>query len=283
MDVVFFHSLLTDAPTKKLILDLTEKTFPSPNKKHICQSSDKNEEKVHCSQQGHFISSPLKTTKKNRSPSANQSSPFKSAMSTVSFYNKDKWYLSPLERRLIKDSRSICPKTKSEDKSFPSVTKKTQGNPFYTKKMNKKPHKSLTPKYQPSYKCIKPVSKNSKNSKKNQVACKPIVEKENNCYSTESNLNAPRVLSQKVKPQVTLQGGAAFFVSRKKSSLRKLPLQGKPVLGFTQENESKVIKDSKITVTERRFETRQMPKCLLLEKKLKNGAKLIKVINEKIN
>ncbi|KAI5167840.1 N-acetyltransferase ESCO2 [Manis pentadactyla] len=269
-------NLLTDAPTKKLILDLTEKTFPSPNKKHICQSSDKNEEKVHCSQQGHFISSPLKTTKKNRSPSANQSSPFKSAMSTVSFYNKDKWYLSPLERRLIKDSRSICPKTKSEDKSFPSVTKKTQGNPVYTKKMNKKPHKSLTPKYQPSYKCIKPVSKNSKNSKKNQVACKPIVEKENNCYSTESNLNAPRVLSQKVKPQVTLQGGAAFFVSRKKSSLRKLPLQGKPVLGFTQENESKVIKDSKITVTERRFETRQMPKCLLLEKKLKNGAKLIK-------
>lgn len=117
-------NLLTDTPTKKLILDFTENIFPSPNKKHICQSSDKNEEKVHCSQQGHFISSPLKTTKKNRSPSANQSSPFKSAVSTVSFYNKDKWYLSPLERRLIKDSRSICPKTKSEDKSFPSVTKK---------------------------------------------------------------------------------------------------------------------------------------------------------------
>ncbi|XP_070467437.1 N-acetyltransferase ESCO2 isoform X2 [Equus przewalskii] len=276
-------NLLSDIPSKKSILDFTENILPSPNKKHICQSSDKNEEKMHCSQQGHFISSPLKTTKKNRLPSANQGSPFKSAVSTVSFYNKDKWYLNPLERKLIKESRPIM---KNEDKSFPSVTEKMQGKPVCSKKMNGKPQKSLTAKCQPSYKCIKPVSKNSKNSKQNRVTYKRIVEKENNCYSAE-NLNGPRVLSQKVKPQVTLQGGAAFFVSRKTSSFRKLSLENKPLLGFTQKNKSEVIEDSdEETVSKRKsFEMSQEPKDLLLEKELniellgarsKNEEKLIK-------
>ncbi|XP_036710249.1 N-acetyltransferase ESCO2 [Balaenoptera musculus] len=284
-------NLLSEIPSKKLISDFTENIFPSPNKKHICQSSDKNEEKIHCSQQGHFISSPLKTTK-NRLPSANQGSPFKSAVSTISFYNKDKWYLNPLERKLIKESRSICLKTNNEDRSYPSVTEKMQGKPACSKKMNKKPQKSLTAKCQPGYKCIKPVSKNSKNSKQNRVAYKPIVEKENNCYSAENNLNAPRVLSQKVKPQVTLQGGAAFFVSRKKPSLRKLPLEDKPLLGLTQKNKSEVIEESDVeTVNERSFETRQVPKCLLVEKELntellsersKNEEKLIKDASDRV-
>lgn len=261
-----FHSLLSDIPSKKLILDFTENISSSPSKKHICQSRNKNEENMHCSQQGHFISSPLKTTKKSRLPSANQGSPFKSTVSTVSFYNKNKCYLTPLERKMIKESRSLCLKTNTEDKSFPSVTEKMQGKPFCSKKVNKKPQKSLTAKCRQSYKCIKPVSKNSKNSKQNRVAYKPIVEKENNCYSAENNLNAPRVLSQKVKPQVTIQGGAAFFVS-KKSSLRK---ENKPLLGLTQKNISKVTEDSDVeTVIERKsFETRQVPKCMLLEKEL---------------
>lgn len=269
MNFVSFHSLLSAIPSKKLILDFTENIFSSPNKKYICQGSDENEEKVHCSQQGPFISSLLKTTKKDRLPSANQSSPFKSCVSTVSFYNKNKCYLNPLERKMIKESKSICLKTNNEDKSFPSITEKMQEKPVCSKKMKKKTQKSLTAKGQPSYKCIKPVSKNSKNSKQNRVAYKPIVDKENNCYSAENNLNAPRVLSQKVKPQVTLQGGAAFFV-RKKSSLRKLSLENKPLLGLTQENKSEVIKDSDVkTVSERKsFETRQVPQCLLLEKEL---------------
>lgn len=278
-------NLSSDIPSKKLILDFTENVFPSPNQKHTCQSSDKNEEKFHHSQQGHFISSSLKTTK-IRLPPAGQGSPFKSAMSTVSFYNKDKWYLNPLERKLIKESRSTCPKTNNEDKSYPSMTEKRQRKPVCSKKVNKKSQKSLTAKYQPSYKCIKPVSKNSKNSKQNRVAYKPNVEKENNCYSAENNLNPPRVLSQKVKPQVTLQGGAAFFVSRKKTPLRKLSLEDKPLLRLTQKNKSEVIEESDVeTVSEGSSETRQVPKCLLLEKELnvellsersKNEQKLIK-------
>ncbi|XP_010590649.1 N-acetyltransferase ESCO2 [Loxodonta africana] len=266
-----YDSLLSDIPSKKLILDFTENIFLPSNKKHILQNSDKNEEKMHCFQQDHFISSSLNTSfptaKKNRSPSVNQGSPFKSAVSTVSFYNKDKWYLNPLERKLIKESKATCLKTNNEDKSFPSVLEKMQGKPVCSKKTNKKPQKSLTAKCQPSYKCIKPVSRNSRNSKQNRVAYKPIVGKENKCYSVENNLNAPRVLSQKIKPQVTLQGGAAFFVSRKKSSLRKLSLENKSLLGPTGKNKSEVIEDSDVATTHERrtFETRQVPKCLLKE------------------
>uniref|UniRef100_A0A2K6FZ28 Establishment of sister chromatid cohesion N-acetyltransferase 2 n=1 Tax=Propithecus coquereli TaxID=379532 RepID=A0A2K6FZ28_PROCO len=281
------HSL-NYVPSKKSILHFTENLFPSPNKKHICQSSDKNEEKVHCSQQGHFVLSPLKTTEEDRLLSANQHSPFKSAVSTLSFYNnKNKSYLNPLERKLIKDSRSTCLKTNNEDKSFPGVTEKIQGKPVCSKKRKKKPQKSLTAKYQPRYKHIKPVSRNSKNSKQNRVAYKPIMEKENNCCSAENNPNAPRVLSQKIKPQVTLQGGAAFFVSRKKSCLRKISQENEPSLGLTQKNKSVVTEDSDVeTVSERKtFQTRQVPKSLLLERKMniellsarsKNEDKLIK-------
>ncbi|XP_006864496.1 PREDICTED: N-acetyltransferase ESCO2 [Chrysochloris asiatica] len=282
-------SLLSDIPSKKLILDFPENIFLPPNKKHIFQNSDKNEEKKHCFQQDHFTSSShdissFTTTKKNRLLSADPNSPFKSAVSTVSFYNKDKWYLNPLERKLIKESRATCLKMNKEDKPLPILMEKIQGKPVCSKKMNKKPKKSLTAKCQRSYKCIKPISRNSKNSRHNRVAYKPIVDKENNCYPAENNLNAPRVLSQKTKPHVTLQGGAAFFVSTKKSSLRKLSLENKSLLGPAGKNKSEMTEDSDVdTVCERKtFETRQAPKYLqelnieLLGTRSENEEKLIK-------
>ncbi|XP_060027807.1 N-acetyltransferase ESCO2 [Erinaceus europaeus] len=271
-------NLLADNSSKKLILGFTENTLLSSNKKHICQSSDENELKVHSSQQGHFISSPLKV-RENGLPPANQSSPFKSAVSAVSFYNKDKWYLNPLERKLIKESRTTCEKTTDADKPFSIVREEMQRQPVCSKKMKKKPQKSLTAKYRPSYKCTKPVLKNSKIAKQNRVAYKSVTETENS-YSVEKNLNAPRVLSQKVKPQVTLQGGAAFFVSRKKSSLKNL-------------NKSEVIEDSDGgTVNERKkTEMKQVAKALLLEKELdiellgvrsENEEKLIKKSSDEV-
>ncbi|XP_035125801.3 N-acetyltransferase ESCO2 isoform X1 [Callithrix jacchus] len=270
------------------LLLFTENLFPSPNKKHcFYQNSDKNEENLHSFQQGGFALSALKTSEINRLPSANQGSPFKSAVSTVSFYNQNKRYLNPLERKLIKESKATYLKNNVEDKSFPIMTEKMQGKPVCPKKNNKKPQKSLTAKYQQRYRHIKPVSKNSKNSKQNRVVCKPVVEKENNCYSAENNPSAPRVLSQKIKPQVTLQGGAAFFVSRKKSSLRKWSMENEPSLGLTQKNKSELIEDSDVeTVSEKKtLKTRQVPKCLFVEEKLniallnassKNQEKLIK-------
>ncbi|XP_004707680.1 N-acetyltransferase ESCO2 [Echinops telfairi] len=256
---------LSDIPSKKLIMDFAENILRSSNK-NIIQSNDENKEKMHCFQQDLFISSSVNTssfptTKKNTLPSANQGSPFKSAVSTVSFYNKDKWYLNPLERKLIKESRSISLKTNMEDKFFPSVMEKREVKPG-SKKINKKTQKRLTTKYQPRYKCIKPVSRNSKTPKLNRVAYKPVVEKENPGYSAENNLNAPRVLSQKIKPQVTIQSGAAFFVSKKKSCLRKLPLENVSLLQLTKKDKSEETEDSDV---EKTLEARQVPKCLLQE------------------
>lgn len=186
-------------------------------------------------------------------------------MSTASFYNKNKQYLNPLERKLIRESRSICPATKNGDK--PSVIEKMQRKPTRTKK-SKKPQKSLTAKYQPNFKHIKSMSRNPKSSK-------PVVDKENSCFPTGNHPHTPpRVLSQKIKPQVTLQGGAAFFV-RKRNSLKKSSLEDKPL----QKIEPEVTEDAVP-------EAKRVPKSLLAEEKLnvellgarsKNEEKLRKV------
>ncbi|XP_029416994.1 N-acetyltransferase ESCO2 isoform X2 [Nannospalax galili] len=279
------EGILSNISSKKLILNFTESLFPSPNKKQPYHSSDKEEKS--CSQQGLFPSSPCQTTKKCLL-FANHSSPFKSALSTGSFYNKDKWYLNPLERKLVRESRPTCLTTDNEDKSFPGLTQKMQRKPGRTKKRNKKPQKSLTAKCLPNYKHIKSISRSSKTSKSNQMIYKPVLEKENSCYPPENNPNIPRVLSQKIKPQVTLQGGAAFFVSRKKISLKKPPLEGKPLLEVLQKNKSEVTEDAsdpEVIWERKSVVEKQVPKCLLLEEKLntelldvrsKNEEKLIK-------
>nr|XP_048277832.1 N-acetyltransferase ESCO2 [Myodes glareolus] len=231
-------SLLTDTSPNKLNLSFSES--------HTCQSSDQKEEKS-CSYQSHFTSSPLKVAENNRLPFANYSSLFKSVVSTTSFYNKNKQYLNPLERKLIRESRSLCPATKNGDKS--SVIEKLQRKPTRTKK-SKKPQKSLTAKYQPNFKHIKSISRNPK-------SLKPVVDKENSCLPAGNHPHTPpRVLSQKIKPQVTLQGGAAFFV-RKRSSLKKSSLEDKPL----QKNEPEVTEDADP-------EAKRVPKSLLAEEKL---------------
>ncbi|XP_012879645.1 PREDICTED: N-acetyltransferase ESCO2 [Dipodomys ordii] len=255
-------SLLSEISSQELILNLTESLFPSPTKKYACQNSDKKEDREHCFPQDHLISSPHKTTTKYRLSSVDHSSPFKSAVSTISFYNKDKLYLNPLERKLIRDSRS-CLQTNGEDKPIPIMTEKVS-----IKKKTKKTRKSLTVKCQRRFTHIKEVSTDSRNSKQNQMSNKPVVKKEYNCYLAESNPNTPRVLSQKVKPQVTLQGGAAFFITRKKMSLKKLSPEDRPSLGVTYKNKPETTgdSDSEVICKRKTFVKNQMSKYLLLEK-----------------
>lgn len=247
-------SLLTDISSSKL--RFAENLYSSPNKKHNCQSSVQKEEKP-CSHQRHLTSSPLKTTENNMLSFANHSSLFKPVVSTVSFYNKNKHYLNPLERKLIRECKSICLATKNEDKPFPCVTEKIQRKPVCTK--NKKRQKSLTANHQPNYKHVKSISRNLKNSKPSQVTYKPVVDKENSCFPTENPPNSPpRVLSQKIRPRVTLQGGAAFFV-RKRNFLKKSPLEDKPLPILLQKNEPEVTEDAP--------EAKQVPKSLLVGEK----------------
>ncbi|KAK1338279.1 LOW QUALITY PROTEIN: hypothetical protein QTO34_001394 [Cnephaeus nilssonii] len=224
----------------KLIWDFTENIFSSPNKKYICQSND---EKKMCIALNKVISSLLKTTKKERLASANQGPPFKSCVSTVSFYNKNKCYLSPLERKMITVNRPIYLKTNNEVPFSPCDRKNAGKTNLLQEDEGKKTQKSLTAKCQSSYKCSKPVSKNSKNSKQNRVTCKPTVEKENS-YSAENNLNVPRVLSQKVKPQ-TVNERQSFETRQVVKYLlleKELNIER---LGMRSKNEEKlIIKDS---------------------------------------
>ncbi|XP_036607750.1 N-acetyltransferase ESCO2 [Trichosurus vulpecula] len=237
-----YGSLLFENPMKKIILDFTESIPPSPSgtpRKEMSQISDTNKENICYLFQGHHISSqftkyPLETAcaiQKGEavSPlkSPQQGSPFKSAMSTRSFYNRDKWYLNPLERKLVKESRSLCQKNDcGYNKPVPTLTEKKHKKVF--KRTNPKGKKNSAPKYG-SCKGIKTVSRNAVKPQQNRVIFKPTTGQEDNSHEPDKNLTStPRVLSLKVKPQVTLQSGAAFFVAGKKSHslVKKVVLDG---------------------------------------------------------
>ncbi|XP_078005948.1 N-acetyltransferase ESCO2 isoform X1 [Phascolarctos cinereus] len=237
-----YGSLLFENPVKKIILDFTESMLPSPSgapKKEISQINDVNKENACYLFQGHHVSSqfnkyPLETAcpiQKGEGvtppKTPQQGSPFKSAMATRSFYNRDKWYLNPLERKLIKESRSLCQKNDcGYNKPVPTLTEKKHQK--LLKRTNPKVKRNSAPKYG-SYKGIKTVSRNAVKPQRNRVIFKPTTGQEGNSHESDKSLTpAPRVLSLKVKPQVTLQSGAAFFVAGKKSHslVKKVVLVG---------------------------------------------------------
>ncbi|XP_043839219.1 N-acetyltransferase ESCO2 isoform X2 [Dromiciops gliroides] len=244
-----YGSLLFKNPVKKVILDFTESMSSSPSgtpKKEMSQINDK--ENVCYLFQGQHVSSqfnkyPLETAcaiqKGGVTPlkSPQQGSPFKSAMSTRSFYNRDKWYLNPLERKLVKESRSLCLKNDyGYTKPIPTLTEKKHQKLF--KRTNSKVKRNSAPKYG-SYKGIKTVSRNAIKPQQNRVIFKPTTGQEDDTHELAKSLTpAPRVLSLKVKPQVTLQSGAAFFVAGKKSH----PLVKKVILDSQTTSEVKANK-----------------------------------------
>uniref|UniRef100_F6WCQ3 Establishment of sister chromatid cohesion N-acetyltransferase 2 n=2 Tax=Monodelphis domestica TaxID=13616 RepID=F6WCQ3_MONDO len=239
-----YGSLLYENPVKKVILDFTESMPPSPSgtpKKEISQINDINKENICYLFQGHHVSNqfnkyPLETACAVQKgdgviplKSPQQGSPFKSAMSTRSFYNRDKWYLNPLERKLIKESRSLCQKNDwGYNNPLSTLTEKKKHQKVF-KKTNSKVKRNSTPKYHGSYKGIKTMTRNNVKPQQNRVIFKPTTGQEDNNHELDKSLApAPRVLSLKVKPQVTLQSGAAFFVAGKKSHslIKKVILDG---------------------------------------------------------
>ncbi|XP_074066108.1 N-acetyltransferase ESCO2 isoform X2 [Macrotis lagotis] len=217
---------------KKIILDFTESMSSSPEgtpKKGMSQINNVNKENVCYLLQGHHVSSqfnkyPLETActiQKGggliQMKSPQPGSPFKSALSTSSFYNRDKWYLNPLERKLVKESRSLCQNNDcGYNKPVPTQTGKKHQKVL--KKTNPKVKRNSAPKYG-SNKGIKTVSRNAVKPQQNRVIFKPVMGQEDNNHEPDKSLiPAPRkVLSLNIKPQVTLQSGAAFFVAGKKS------------------------------------------------------------------
>ncbi|XP_074144499.1 N-acetyltransferase ESCO2 isoform X1 [Sminthopsis crassicaudata] len=225
------YGSLFENPMKKTILDFTESIPPSPSgtpKKEIAQIKDLDKENVCYLFQGHQVSSqfnkyPLemayaiqKGGEVTPMKSPQQGSPFKSAMSTRSFYNKDKWYLNPLERKLVKESRSHGQKNDcGYNKPVPNLTEKKHQKVL--KKTKPKVKKNSTSKYG-NYKGIKTVLRNAAKPQEKRIILKSAMGQEDNSHEPDKSLTpTPRVLSLKVKPQVTLQSGAAFFVAGKKS------------------------------------------------------------------
>ncbi|XP_072489933.1 N-acetyltransferase ESCO2 isoform X2 [Notamacropus eugenii] len=270
-----YGSLLFENPVKKIILDFTESMPPSPSgtpEKEMSQINNVNKENICCLFQGHHISSqfnkyPLETVCTIQKgggvtplKSPQQGSPFKSAVSTRSFYNRDKWYLNPLERKLVKESRSLHQKNDcGYNKPLPTLTEKKHQKLF--KRTNPKVKKNLTPKCG-NYKGIKTVSKNAVKLQQNRVIFKPTTGQEDHSHEPDKNLTpTPRVLSLKVKPQVTLQSGAAFFVTRKKSHslVKKMVLDGQTTSGLkTNKSKPAMIMNSALPSTNER-ETFESP------------------------
>ncbi|XP_068928032.1 N-acetyltransferase ESCO2 isoform X2 [Petaurus breviceps papuanus] len=235
-------SLLFENPVKKIVLDFTESMPPSPSgtpKKEMSQINDVTKENICYLFQGHHDSNqfnkyPLETTCPVQKgggvtplKTPQQGSPFKSAMSTKSFYNRDKWYLNPLERKLVKESRFCQKNDCGYNKPISTLTEKKHRKVF--KRTNPKVKKNSAPKYG-SYKGTKTVSKNVViKPQQKRVIFKPTTVQEDDNYKPNKSLTpTPRVLSLKVKPQVTLQSGAAFFVAGKKSHslVKKVVLDG---------------------------------------------------------
>ncbi|NXN33394.1 ESCO2 acetyltransferase, partial [Nycticryphes semicollaris] len=137
----------------------------------------------------------------------------------VSFYSKEKRYLTPLERKQLNEKRWL--KERSRDGNLPAASR--------TEKVNL----SRSPSSKPP-KHGKTLPKTLKRAKGEVPPAKRGAEKENVNTLIKKKMDSPfRVLSMTVKPALKLQLGAAFFITRKKSHSKKpvgdaKSLQGDP-------------------------------------------------------
>ncbi|XP_009323254.1 PREDICTED: LOW QUALITY PROTEIN: N-acetyltransferase ESCO2 [Pygoscelis adeliae] len=121
----------------------------------------------------------------SRKSSPKTPSSYKPLVPVVSFYSKEKRYLTPLERKQLNENHCLGERNRDEDLPAARRTEKT-------------------------------------NAKGEIPAGKPSVEKENvNCLIKKKMDSPFRVLSMTVKPALKLQLGAAFFSARKKSHSKK--------------------------------------------------------------
>ncbi|CAM4638332.1 unnamed protein product [Lepidochelys kempii] len=148
-------------------------------------------------------------------------SPYKPIVPAASFYSKEKQYLTPLERKLVNESRPLSWRDNDGDLPTANRTEKVQGNMNLLRNASSK-----TSKRQTDSRHTKILPRNSKKAKVDIAPVKPVVEKENVIRPIEKKMEGPfRVLSMKMKPLLKLQMGAAFFSTGKKSHSgpKKLP------------------------------------------------------------
>ncbi|XP_042658965.1 N-acetyltransferase ESCO2 isoform X2 [Tyto alba] len=159
---------------------------------------------------------PTATQKESpRKLSLEPTSSCKPILPVVSFYSKEKRYLTPLERKQLKENHSLGERNRDENLPAASRTKKTTVN--LSRNTSAKPTKRTT-----SSKHGKTAPQKLKKAKGDVPPGKGSVEKENvNCLIKKKMDSPFRVLSMTVKPALKLQAGAAFFSARKKSHSKK--------------------------------------------------------------
>ncbi|NXX60586.1 ESCO2 acetyltransferase, partial [Scopus umbretta] len=153
---------------------------------------------------------------------------YKPLVPVVSFYSKEKQYLTPLERKRLKENRSLG--ERNGDESLPAASRTEKMSVNLSRNTSSKPTKHAS-----NSKQGKTVPKAPKKAKGEMPAGKPSVEKENvNCL-VKKKMDSPfRVLSMTVKPALKLQLGAAFFSARKKSHSKKPVVDPKALQGNDQ-------------------------------------------------
>uniref|UniRef100_K7GHY9 Establishment of sister chromatid cohesion N-acetyltransferase 2 n=1 Tax=Pelodiscus sinensis TaxID=13735 RepID=K7GHY9_PELSI len=143
-------------------------------------------------------------------------SPYRPIVPAASFYRKEKRYLTPLERKLVNESRPLNYRDNDGDLPSANRTEKVQGNMNLIRNASSK-----TSKRQIDSRYVKTLPRCVKKAKVDVAPVVPVVEKENVVCSTEKKIEAPfRVLSMKVKPLLKLQMGAAFFSTAEADLLR---------------------------------------------------------------
>ncbi|NWI32226.1 ESCO2 acetyltransferase, partial [Sula dactylatra] len=149
---------------------------------------------------------------------------YKPIVPVVSFYSKEKRYLTPLERKQLNENQSLG--QRSRDENLPAASRTEKMNVNLGRNVSSKPTKHAT-----NSKHGKTVPKPLK-VKGEIPAGKPSMEKENvNCLIKKKMDSPFRVLSMTVKPALKLQLGAAFFSARKKSHSKKPVVDAKSSQG----------------------------------------------------
>lgn len=140
----------------------------------------------------------------------------------LSFYSKEKRYLSIIERKQLSENGASGEISSCKSPLAASRTEKVNVN--VSRSTSSKPAKPVA-----NSKHSKTAPKPLKKVKADVPPKKPSVGKENTPCLIKKKMDSPfRVLSMTVKPALRLQLGAAFFSASKKSH-KKQPLDLKPV------------------------------------------------------
>ncbi|XP_010706354.1 N-acetyltransferase ESCO2 isoform X2 [Meleagris gallopavo] len=140
----------------------------------------------------------------------------------LSFYSKEKQYLTILERKQLSENGASGERGSCKSPLAASRTEKVNVNVRNTSSKPARPaagskHGKTAPKVLKKLKADVPPKK-------------PSVGKENTPCLIKKKMDSPfRVLSMTVKPALRLQLGAAFFSASKKSHSKKPPLDLKPL------------------------------------------------------